>query len=149
MASNKGINIKVARVKIIDALKVRLSDLETTHNKYLQDVETYKQARQDWIDSLFKIVVKNPELKTEVESRDYWGNKDFLRLSVEYSVPRNIIKDEPVEPKNPIKSVGHGRNYIGEAQDQIAELSNAIRMLELSDEEVVSTATYASVAKYL
>lgn len=147
--SNKGINIKVSRVKIIDALKNRLDETKTNHEKYLQDVETYKKDRQDWMDSLFKIAVKNPELKTEVESRDYWGNKDFLRLSVEYSIPRNIIKDEPVEPKNPILPVRYGRNWVSDTEEQIAELSNAIRMLELSDEEVVSTATYASVAKYL
>jgi hypothetical protein len=147
--ASKGINIKVSRTKIIDALKNKLSEIEIAQEKYLQDVETHKQDRQNWIDGLFKIAVKNPELKTEIETRDYWGNKDFLRLTVEYSIPRNIIKDEPVEPKNPISAVRHGRNFVSDVHEQIAELSNAIRMLELSDEEVVSTATYASVAKYL
>jgi hypothetical protein len=33
--------------------------------------------------------------------------------------------------------------------DIVADLTNAVRMLRLSDEEVVSTATYASVSRFL
>jgi hypothetical protein len=60
----------------------------------------------------------------------------------------------PPEVQTPTKPYGggrgYGRNYVSNDYDDIvADLTNAIRMLKLSDEEVVSTATYASVSRFL
>jgi hypothetical protein len=61
------------------------------------------------------------------------------------------LPEEPTEPTPPYKGGrGYGRNYVSNDYDDIvADLTNAIRMLELSDEDVVSTATYASVSRFL
>jgi hypothetical protein len=56
---------------------------------------------------------------------------------------------EPEAPKPPFQSQGYGRNYIGGFEDRLAEIQNAIRVLSMSDEEVVSTSTYQSVSRYL
>ena len=149
MASSKGINIKVTREKLIEALESRLSELESTRKQYDQDVKNYKQAKKDWLESLFKIASKTPELRTELEQGHLYGRgADGYRLQVEYFIPKNAVSDEPTEPKNPLEDKWVGR-YRYNYEDQVFEMNNAIRMLKLSDEDVVSTATYASVSRYL
>jgi len=59
------------------------------------------------------------------------------------------VPTEPEAPKQPFQSEGYGRTYIGNYEDRVAEMQNAIRILNMSDEEVVSTSTYQSVSRYL
>ena len=56
---------------------------------------------------------------------------------------------EPEAPQNVFQSSGYGRTYIGNYEERIAEMQNAIRILNMSDEELVSTSTYQSVSRYL
>ena len=56
---------------------------------------------------------------------------------------------EPEAPQNVFQSQGYGRTYIGNYEERIGEMQNAIRILNMSDEEVVSTSTYQSVSRYL
>lgn len=150
MASSKGINIKVTREKLIEALESRLSELESTRKQYEQDMKDYKQAKKDWLESLFKVASKTPALRSDLQQGHLYGNEsdNKYRLQVEYFIPKNAVSNEPTEPENPIKDRWVGR-YRYDYEEQVFEMNNAIRMLKLSDEDVVSTATYASVSRYL
>ena len=53
-------------------------------------------------------------------------------------------KDFPQEPDRDYE-VMPSHQY----RDDVEEIENAIRILKLTDEEVVSTSTYNSIAKYL
>ena len=53
-------------------------------------------------------------------------------------------KDFPAEPQRDFDTI-HTSTY----NEQKNEIENAIRILKMTDEEVISTSTYNSVAKYL
>jgi len=50
----------------------------------------------------------------------------------------------PTEPQKDFESF-HDWQY----KEMVEEIENAIRILKMTDEEVVSTSTYNSIAKYL
>lgn len=68
-------------------------------------------------------------------------SKYYRRLSIDIDIEGMDHSILPEEPKREI--VSHLNNH------EIKEIQNAIRLLELSDEEYINTSTYKDVAKYL
>jgi hypothetical protein len=74
----------------------------------------------------------------------------FIGVELSFHLPLSVANaPQPEAPKQPFQTSGYGRNYIGGFEDRLAEIQNAIRVLSMSDEEVVSTSTYQSVSRYL
>lgn len=149
---SKGISVKVSRIKVLEALMGKLDDMEFEQAKYKTDVEQYEKDKDNWKDAVAQIAFANFDItstnKKNVVVRN-WGNEDYTRVEVEVHIDNNKLPKEPQRPKDPFESRGHGRNYIGGYDDRKADILNAIRILQLSDEDTVNTATYASVTKYL
>jgi hypothetical protein len=68
-----------------------------------------------------------------------WNNS--LNIDFDLTVTE---KEMPVEPEKDFDSLSV-YNY----REQKEEISNAIRILKMTDEEVVSTSTYQAVSRYL
>jgi hypothetical protein len=64
-----------------------------------------------------------------------------LNVDFDLTVKENEFPTEPERESE----VMHQHSY----REMKEEISNAIRILQLTDEEVVSTSTYNSIAKYL
>ena len=64
-------------------------------------------------------------------------------MNIDYDIKTNGT-DFPAEPEK-----NYDRMNQHEYREKKEEISNAIRILKMTDEEVVSTSTYNSVAKYL
>jgi hypothetical protein len=58
-------------------------------------------------------------------------------------VPKGAI-ELPAEPKKDFESFNDWQY-----REMIEEIENAIRILKMTDEEVVSTSTYNAIARYL
>ena len=147
----KGINIKVSKDKLVTALKEKLSEVCLNQSLYEKAVKTHKDDWKDYQDAVKKIALKNLNLVTDV-TKSRWQSDDTLTVfEITVKVDNTKLPTEPEEPTPPYRGGrGHGRNYVSnDYDDSVADLTNAIRMLELSDEDVVSTATYASVSRFL
>jgi hypothetical protein len=68
-----------------------------------------------------------------------WANT----VNIDYDVNTSEVI-LPVEPEKNYSKI-HSSTY----REMKEEIGNAIRILKMTDEEVVSTSTYNSVAKYL
>ncbi len=149
--ASKGINIKIGRTKLLTALKDKLNEVHSNQALYEAAVKTHKDNWEDYQKEIKKIVIKNADLVTSVNESKWQSNDDFKVYSLDVKISVSQLPVEPKEPVAPYKGGrGYGRNYVSnDYEDIVAEITNAIRMLELSDEEFISTATYASVAKYL
>ena len=123
--------------------------------------EAYEKADEQWEtdvkiwrDNVSKIALANldnlkPDAK-DVSIRNWGYNSDKeTRVEITLTLDKSILPDEPERPKDPFQSNGYGRNYIGNYDDRVAEIINALNILRMSDEEVVSTSTYQHVARYL
>jgi len=149
----KAINIKIARTKVIKALEVKLEEMSNQKMNYELLQSKYETDHKEWKDKVVQIAYANFDItsanKKSVSVRNAWANDDNIRVDIEVEVAKDKLPEEPTSPKDPFSSQGYGRTYIGGYEDRVAEIQNAIRMLSMSDEEVVSTSTYQSVSRYL
>jgi hypothetical protein len=147
----KGINIKVSKDKLVTALKEKLSEVCLKQSLYEVAVETHKGDWKDYQEAIKKIAFKNLDSVTDVTESRWQSGDDFTAFEIKVKIDNSKLPTEPEEPTPPYQGGrGHGRNYVSNNYDDIfADLTNAIRMLEMSDEDVVSTATYASVSRFL
>ena len=149
---SKGISVKVSRIKVLEALMGKLDDMEYERAQYDVALKQYEEDIIKWKDAVAQIAFANFDITTtskkSVAVRN-WHSDDTTRVEVEVQIDNDKLPTEPQRPKNPFEPRGYGRNYIGGFDDRKADILNAIRILQLSDEDTVNTATYASVSKYL
>jgi hypothetical protein len=154
--AGKAINVKVSRVKIIQALEDKLAEMQKQKQEYDNAEKAYEEAKSEWIFNVAELALKSDKVTLDTNSthvyKDHWRTKNSSLAKVEvcFDIPIDMLPEEPTQPmSDPFKSSGYGRNYVGGFNDRAEEISNAIRILKLSDEEVVSTSTYQSVSRYL
>ena len=140
MSRGKAISVKIATPKIIKALEDALATLEknfaekeANEAKYQKEYEKYRKVLQKFaIDNISKA----QNFRTNYRS---WNNN--LNIDFDLTVSE---KELPSEPERDFVTM-HDHEY----RTQKEEMLNAIRILKMTDEEVVSTSTYQAVARYL
>jgi hypothetical protein len=142
MARNqKAISVKIATPKVIKALEEALAKLEADYAsqevneaKYQKSYEKYKKSIVDYAIANIK---KAENFRTSYRS---WNGT----LNIDFDLAGLSPSDLPTEPTKDFESMSvHGY------REQKNEISNAIRILKMTDEETVSTSTYQAVARYL
>jgi DNA repair exonuclease SbcCD ATPase subunit len=140
MARGKAISVKIATVKVIKALETRLAELEKNYATQGENEAKHAKAIEKWRKEVGKWAIdnfsKSENLRTSYRS---WNNT----LNVDF----DIITKEGTFPAEPEKDfeVVHTHTY----NEQKEEMTNAIRILKMTDEEFVNTSTYNAVARYL
>jgi hypothetical protein len=151
--AGKAINVKVARTKVIKALEVKVEEMKNAQMNFDLAYAKFELDYADWKNKVAQIAYAHldsvKDKQKTISVRNAWHNEDNIRVDVEVEVPKDKVPAEPESPKQPFQSSGYGRNYIGGFEDRHAEIMNAIRVLSMSDEELVSTSTYQSVSRYL
>ena len=140
MARGKSISVKIATSKVISALETRLAELEANYKKqdeneakYNKQVEVWKKEIGEWAIGQFS---RAENLRTNYRSWTKSLNVDFDLTVNEGDFPAEPVKDFEVI---------HQHTY----REMKDEMENAIRILKMTDEEVVSTSTYNAIARYL
>ena len=136
----KAISVKIATPKIIKALEASLAKLEADYSSQEANDAKYEKARTAWQKSLCDYAVANIK-KAENFRTNYRSWSNNLNIDFDLTVAE---KDLPTEPTKDYVSL-HANTY----REQKEEISNAIRILKMTDEEVVNTSTYNAVARYL
>jgi len=140
MARGKAISVKIATPKVIKALETKLAELETNYKKQDENEAKYQKAYTKWQNDMGKFALENikkaENLRTNYRS---WNNQ----LNVDFDLKVDE-KDFPKQPEREFENIHlHTYNAMKE------EISNAIRILKMTDEEVVNTSTYNAIAQYL
>jgi hypothetical protein len=141
MARNtKSISVKIATPKVIKALETRLTELEKNYASQEANEGKYNKAMEKWRKELFTYALANIK-KAENVRTNYrsWNNQ----LNIDFDLTTSEA-DLPKEPERDFEQMGH-HTY----REQKQELENAIRILKMTDEEVVNTSTYNAIARYL
>jgi hypothetical protein len=140
MARGKAISVKIATPKVIKALEQALAKLESDYAsqeaneaKFQKELTKHKKALADYAIANIK---KAENFRTNYRS---WSNT----LNIDFDIITTGA-DFPAEPQRDFVTM-HQHNYT----EQKEEMLNAIRILKMTDEEVVSTSTYQAVARYL
>jgi hypothetical protein len=140
MARGKAISVKIPTQRVIAGLEASLAKLEMDYatqgeneRKHTLAYEAWKKQIGEWAIANFS---KAENLRTNYRS---WNNN----LNVDFDI---VVKEGefPAEPEKDFEVI-HTHNY----REQKEEITNAIRILKMTDEEVVNTSTYNAVARYL
>ena len=137
---SRQITVKVATTKVIKALETRLAKLEKDYADQTANEAKHTKAYEAWKKEIGKWAIANfskaENLRTNYRS---WNNN----LNVDFDI---VVKegDFPAEPEKDFEVI-HSHTY----NEQKQEMENAIRILKMTDEEVVSTSTYNAIARYL
>ncbi len=142
MARGNGrtINVKLPTKKVIVALQQALAKLELDYTTQDAAEAKYEKAADEWRKAVIKFAIDNIS-KAENIRTNYRQWTRNLNVDFDLTVKGNEF---PIEPERDYETM-----HISTYREMKEEISNAIRILQLTDEEVVSTSTYNSIAKYL
>ena len=137
---SRAITVKVATPKVIKALEARLAKLEKDYSTQETNEAKYQKAREKWQKEIGKWAIdnfsKSQNLRTSYRSWNKTLNVDF-----------DIITEDSAFPKEPEKDfeVIHQHTY----NEMKEDITNALTILKMTDEETVNASTMKSIAKYL
>ena len=140
--ATKSINVKVSTKKVIEALQKALDSRKKQIADQAKAQEAHKKAIADWEKAVTEYVKSGKAKITEVGFQgNNWRMPDNApKLArIEVALPANL----PF-PESP--TAGYAEWQV---KAEIDELENAIAVLRMTDEEVVSTSTYKGVAQYI
>jgi hypothetical protein len=140
MARGKAISVKIPTERVIKALEASLATLEVNWTSQEENEAKYNKATEAWKKEIGEWAIANfskaENLRTNYRSWNSTLNVDFDIITKEGNFP--------TEPERTYTTL-HKHEY----ESQKEEMANAIRILKMTDEEVVNTSTYNAVARYL
>ena len=140
MSRGKAISVKIPTQRVIKALETKLAELNTNYANQEANEAKYQKSFEKYRKELVAYAVKNIS-KAENFRTIYRNWNNTLIIDFDLTVSE---KDLPKEPERDYE-VLHRHSY----NEMKEEIENAIRILKMTDEEVVNTSTYNAVARYL
>jgi len=140
MARGKAISVKIPTQRVITALETKLAELESNYKTQDENEAKYQEAYKAWQKELADFAIANFAKAENIRTNYRTWNKT---LNVDFDIVGSD-KDFPVEPERNFEQL-HRHTY----NEMKEEMSNAIRILKMTDEETVNTSTYNAVARYL
>jgi len=136
----RAITVKVATTKVIKALETRLATLEKDYSSQEAKEAKYQKAVEAWRKEIGKWAIANfskaENLRTNYRN---WNNT----LNVDFDI---ITKEGnfPTEPEKDFEQI-HQHSY----REMKEDITNALTILKMTDEETVNASTMKQIAKYL
>ena len=137
---SRAITVKVATPKVIKALETRLAQLEKDYATQSEKEAKHTKAYEAWKKQIGKWAIdnfsKSENLRTNYRSWNKTLNVDFDIIVSE--------KDFPAEPEK-VFEVIHSHTY----KEMKEDITNALTILKMTDEETVNASTMKQIARYL
>jgi hypothetical protein len=140
MSRQKAISVKIATPKVIKALETALAKLEADYASQEANETKFQKALDKYKKELIAYATANIK-KAENFRTSYRSWNNTLNIDFDLTVSEAEL---PTSPERDFEQISI-HNY----REQKEEISNAIRILKMTDEEVVNTSTYNAVARYL
>ena len=137
---SRAITVKVATPKVIKALETRLATLEKDYASQEANEAKFQKKHEAWKKEIGKWAIanfsKSENLRTNYRN---WNNT----LNVDFDI---VVKesDFPIEPEKDYETI-HQHNY----REMKEDITNALTILKMTDEETVNASTMKQIAKYL
>lgn len=134
------INVKLPVNKVIKALETALEKLEKDWKEQQIKDANFKKLQQKHNKELAAIAIRNISKSKDLSADIRWNRV----LNIDFSIPVDELKKLPEAPKRDYKVID-SYNY----EQQKEEISNAIRILKMTEAETVNASTYNAISKYL
>jgi hypothetical protein len=137
---SRAITVKVATPKVIKALETRLATLEKDYASQEANEAKHEKAMQKWKKEVAKFAMDN-FAKAENFRTSYRSWNKTLNVDFDLTVNES---DFPKEPEKEYEII-HQHTY----REMKEDITNALTILMMTDEETVNAATMKQIAKYL
>jgi leucyl aminopeptidase (aminopeptidase T) len=137
---SRQITVKVATNKVIKALEGTLAKLEKDYTSQEANEAKYQKAREKWQKEIGEWAIKHFSKATNIRTNyRSWNNT----LNVDFDI---VTKDSafPSEPEKDFEVI-HQHTY----REMKEDITNALTILKMTDEETVNASTMKQIAKYL
>ena len=135
----KAISVKIATTKVIKALENKLAQLQKDKANQKANEERHTKALEKYNKEVAKLALAQISKATELSANVRYNGV----INVDFNLPKGTI-ELPEAPEKDFETF-HEWQY----KEMVEEIENAIRILKMTDEEVVSTSTYNAIARYL
>ena len=140
MARNgKAINVKIATTKVIKALETKLAQIQKDKANQKSNEEKFEKAQEKYNKEVAKLSLEKISKAKDLTASNRWNGE----VCVNFTLPAGTI-ELPDEPKRDFETFSEWQY-----KEMVEEIENAVRILKMTDEEVVSTSTYNAIARYL
>ena len=140
MSRGKSINVKIPTARVIKALEAKLAELEQDYATQTEKEAKFGKKQEAWKKEIAKWAIENFS-KAENLRTNYrqWNNT----LNVDFDI---ITKEGnfPAEPEKDFEVI-HQHTY----REMKEDITNALTILKMTDEETVNASTMKQIAKYL
>jgi hypothetical protein len=137
---SRAISVKVATPKVIKALETKLAEIKTNYANQETNEAKYEKARKVWQKELADYAVANIK-KAENFRTAYRSYNNSLNIDFDVTVSE---KDLPSEPERDFETINQYKY-----KELVEEITNALNILRMTDEETVNASTMKSIAQYL
>ena len=137
---SRAITVKVATPKVIKALETRLAELEKTYTSQEANEAKYQKAQEKWRKEIGKWAIANFS-KAENLRTNYRSWNKTLNVDFDITVSESEF---PAEPERDFETI-HQHTY----REMKEDITNALTILKMTDEETVNASTMKQIAKYL
>jgi predicted nucleic acid-binding protein len=138
--NDRTMNVKIPTVKVIAALESKLTQIKGDYTKQDEYEKKYQKQMETWRKQVVKFAMDNVSNAENLRT-NYTPWKNMLNVDFDLKVGEGEFPKEPSREYQSINSHAY--------EEMVEEINSTIRILKLTDEEVVSTSTYNSIARYL
>jgi hypothetical protein len=131
----RAISVKVSTPKVIKALEDKLADGKKAIVNNEKKRKDYEKVEKTWAKEVTDLAIKHIS-KAEVSAYENYRSE----LQVTINLPAGTFKF-PEKPNLELEQEL--------SRYEVSEIENAIRILKMTDEEVVNASTFKSIAQYL
>jgi hypothetical protein len=136
----KAITVKVATPKVIKALETKLALIESNYKNQEKYEAEYQKAMTAWKKEVAEFAIKKFAKAENIRTNYREWNKT---LNVDFDI--TVSGSEfPAEPKKEHETI-HQHTY----KEMVEDITNALNILRMTDEETVNASTMKSIARYL
>jgi hypothetical protein len=137
---SKALSVKVPTAKVITALEAKLTKIKKDYAEQETHEAKYQEAMEKWRKAVQKYALANTN-KSENIKVNYrsWNNS----LNVDFDIIVNE-GDVPKEPSREYETIAH--HYY---KEMVEDITNALNILNMTEEDVVNATTMKSIARYL
>jgi 3'-phosphoadenosine 5'-phosphosulfate sulfotransferase (PAPS reductase)/FAD synthetase len=140
MARGKALSVKIPTQRVIAGLEASLAKLEKDYATQGENEAKHTKAYEAWKKEVGEWAIANFS-KAENIRTNYRQWSSNLNVDFDITVKEGQF---PAEPEKDFEVI-HTHTY----REMKEEITNAIRILKMTDEETVNTSTYNAVARYL
>jgi hypothetical protein len=137
---SRAITVKVATPKVIKALETKLAIIKKEYAEQGANEAKYEKAREKWRKEVGEFAIANIKKAENFRTNYRSWNKT---LNVDFDLTCNEI-DFPKEPEKDFNTM-HQSTY----NEIVEDITNALTILKMTDEETVNASTMKQIAKYL